>query len=243
MKRLPLLNLVLTVMIVLYLIIQMYSAPAIDDKEIEKYILNNPKTIISSLEGYRQQMESAAPSANIDEKRLFGGVDDPKIGNPNAKIKIVEFFDYTCGYCRKMFSVKQKLIQTNNDILIISREIPMLSEKSAIMTRASLAAYRAAPTKYMAYQEALFNLKGRTTDADVFIRLAGSVGIDERAFKKAFDDVKKHDSIINENAELARGIGVRGTPAYIIGDELIPGYISYENFNAKVANRREATEN
>lgn len=238
MKRLYLLNAVVTFMIVIYLLIQAFHP---DVSEIENYILDNPKTLITSLERYRQQMESPPPQASIDDKRLFGGENDPKIGNPDAKIKIVEFFDYSCGYCHKMFLVKQKLIADNKDIQIISREVPMLSEKSAMMSRASLAAYRAAPAKYMAYQEALFNSRGRTADVEVFTRLASSVGIDERAFKKAFDDVKKHDSIVSENAELARAIGVRGTPAYIIGDELIPGYISYENFNAKIESRRKAS--
>ncbi len=223
MKRLPILNFKILAIVAFCLISQGFGYAPIS----EAY----------ASEGREQHGED--PQHAAFNKRLFDGVYDPKIGNPNAKIKVVEFFDYNCTYCYKMFLITKKLAAANPDVQFIFKELPILSKKSAMMSRASLASYRAAPSKYMEYQEALYNARGANMDLATFTRLAGNVGIDENAFKKAFDDIERHDSIVKANNVLANDISIQGTPAYIIGDELIPGYISYEDFNAKISEQRK----
>ncbi len=241
MKKLSLINFIISLAIIIYLLIQILNPSKVSLDDVKQFILDNPKVLIDSLEGYRKQMDKSELKSVVDEKQIFSGVNDPRVGNPNAKIKIVEFFDYSCGYCHKMFLVKKKLLEANKDIEIISKETPMLSERSVLLSKASLAAYKADSSKYMAYQEVLFDLRNKQTlNVDLFTKLAVQVGIKENDFKKAFDDEEKHASVINDNAELAGNIGLRGTPAYVIGNEIIPGYISYEDFNTKIANRRKA---
>jgi protein-disulfide isomerase len=226
-------------LIVLYLVVQAFGCGGalvseVNASQIENYLLENPKIILASLENYKQREEE---NANVN--KLFNNAYDPKAGNPNAKIKIIEFFDYSCSYCYKMSLIMQKLLKENSDIQVIFKELPMMNRKAAILSRASLAAYRASPSKYLEYQEALFGLKGGGLDAITFINLAKEVGVDEKAFKKEFNDLEKNDRVIRDNVDLATDLGIRGIPVYIIGNELIPGYISYEDFNARIQKQRE----
>ena len=78
--------------------------------------------------------------------------------------------------------------------------------------------------------------QGRATDASAR-KLAGELGIDEATLEKALES----DSIeasIRETYRLADAMGIRGTPGFIIGEELIPGAISLEQLEMRYENLR-----
>ena len=63
-------------------------------------------------------------------------------GNPEATVKIVEFFDYRCPYCKVLAEMLREL-QASHDIHVIYKEWPVLGEPSMLGARAALAAARA----------------------------------------------------------------------------------------------------
>jgi len=118
-----------------------------------------------------------------------------------------------------------ELISDNKDIKVILKELPVLGESSILASKASIASLK--QDKYFALHQELINFSGQITINDI-INISKKVGINYEQLKT---DMNKEETIllIKENYRLADLIGVRGTPAFIINKELIPGAIGKED--------------
>ena len=143
------------------------------------------------------------------------------LGNNNGNEVIIEFFDYNCGYCKRSFSEIMDLISDNKNIKIILKELPVLGESSILASKASIASKKQG--KYFEFHQQLMNFSGPITFKDIK-KISEKLKIN---FQKLENDMNSNETIIllNENYRLAELIGVRGTPAFIIGNKLIPGAI------------------
>ena len=117
------------------------------------------------------------------------------------------------------------------------KEFPILGPSSEISARAAIATHIIDPDKYFALHTAM--LSGRVADKNSVLAMAESVGID--AVKLAEEmETDNVSTILKDNRALARSLGINGTPAFIIGDTIIPGAVSYEQLAAQVTEEREA---
>ena len=76
-------------------------------KTVRAYLIENPTVIVEALESLqaRQQQsekQNARSSLSANMDRLLNSKGDPVIGNPNASVTVVEFFDYQCPYCKQV---------------------------------------------------------------------------------------------------------------------------------------------
>ncbi len=152
---------------------------------------------------------------------LFANKDLPMMGNPDGDITIVEFFDYNCGYCKKAFSDLMKLVEEDKNVRVVLQDLPILSPSSQKMSELSLAAQKQG--KYFELHKALMEYRGSQSD-EAFLKLAGDIGLDVEQLKKdaSSDEVRGGVTLIKQ---MAAALGVRGTPGFIIGDQIFPGYI------------------
>lgn len=214
---------------------------------VRQTLNENPEIIIESVEKYnaaKAEQESVAQKEKVKSmsSALESNPLDPKVGPSNASVKIVEFFDYNCGHCVKMESIKSEILKSDPDIQIIFKELPIMSQNSAQLSQASIAVYQIAPEMYPVFQKALFAHESPLeTEADI-LALASKVGIDSEKLKAMMADPKIGD-IINENIKIARSIGLRGTPFYIINGDVIPGASSAEEFRSRIDQARNAKKN
>ena len=143
------------------------------------------------------------------------------LGNKNGKEIIIEFFDYNCGYCKRSFPEIMELISENKDIKIILKELPVLGESSILASKASIASQK--QDKYFEFHQELINFSGIISLIDIK-KISKELGIN---FEQLQRDMNSEETIllINESYRLADLIGVRGTPAFIINSNLIPGAI------------------
>ena len=143
------------------------------------------------------------------------------LGNKNGKEIIIEFFDYNCGYCKRSFPEIMELVSENKDIKIILKELPVLGESSILASKASIASQK--QDKYFEFHQELINFSGIISLIDIK-KISKELGIN---FEQLQRDMNSEDTIllINESYRLADLIGVRGTPAFIINNNLIPGAI------------------
>lgn len=143
------------------------------------------------------------------------------LGNKNGKEIIIEFFDYNCGYCKRSFPEIMELISENKDIKIILKELPVLGESSILASKASIASQK--QNKYFEFHQELINFSGIISLIDIK-KISKELGIN---FEQLQRDMNSEETIllINESYRLADLIGVRGTPAFIINSNLIPGAI------------------
>jgi len=208
---------------------------------IREYLMDNPEVLIESLHAYeaKRQAEEAerqhtALLDNMD--RLTGDSSGPFIGNPDGDLVMVEFFDYRCGYCRASAPRLQAAVQSDPQLKVVMKEFPILSKESVTGARAGLAAHKQG--KYGDFHFALMANPGDLS-LDHLKRVAEQVGMDPEQMEQDMEAAAVTQAI-SEAHELARAIGVTGTPAFIIGEELIPGAVDLDTLLARIEAARAA---
>jgi protein-disulfide isomerase len=164
-----------------------------------------------------QKMEMAR-QADINQRIaarmdvLAGDPAAPMIGNPQADTTIVEFFDYTCPYCKAVEPRLAALVAADRHLKLVLKEFPILHPVSLVATRAALASMKQG--KYTRYHQAMMRFEGQLTDADVF-DMAKAAGLDMARLKRDMQAPEVSDQIISVFNQ-ARGIRVFQTPAFIV---------------------------
>ena len=208
---------------------------------VKEVIKKNPELIIDSIRELntrkaKEEYDRVASLVKAKTKELEEDMDDPRAGNANAKIKLVEFFDYNCGYCKRMVEIKKKILDENTDVQIVFKELPILGEASHLVTKAALAVNLMDKSKYFQFHNELLNLNGPKTN-EAIEALVTKVGLDVVKFREALKD-PKIEQIIAKNMRLAEEIGVNGTPAYVFAGEFLPGAVPYDEFKNRIDRTR-----
>lgn len=198
------------------------------DARIKDYIKNNPQELIASVEAYynREADRKAVQQGTVAE--LPQGLLDypltPFVGPKDAKVAVVEFFDYNCGYCKQVAVDLARAIEDEKaTVKFLFKELPILSESSELAARYALAANKQG--KYMPYHMALMKHSGSISQS-VLEDVGRQVGADIDKLKVDAESQDVRDALA-KNLELARELGVRGTPFFVIGKEKTPGAIGY----------------
>jgi protein-disulfide isomerase len=213
-------------------------------EEIVRKVLNdNPEIVLQAIQAYKAR-EEAAEEARIQqtlgEKRaeLTQDPDTPEAGNPKGDVTIVEFFDYQCGYCKRVVPMLQEALKEDPNLRLVLKEYPVLGPQSLVAARAAQAAWKLDKAKYMPFHTAMMNAKGQLSDDKIF-SLAGEAGLDVAKLKKAMDDPAVEAALLR-NRELGQELGINGTPTFVIGKILIPGALPKEILKDAVdANRKK----
>jgi protein-disulfide isomerase len=157
-------------------------------------------------------------------------------GNAKGDVSVVAFLDYNCPYCRRGAPDLAELIAKDDKVRLVLKELPVLGKDSEDVARVALAA--AAQGKYFELHQRLFTEPGRATKAKA-LRIAGELGLDVGRLEAEMDDPAITVTLL-ENTRLARDIGVRGVPFYLVGDEVLgEGKDFYGRLTGKVADIRE----
>ncbi len=204
-------------------------------------ILENPQIIMEAvaiLEQQRDTAQAAAQAQVLQEQRalLENDPNAPFVGNADGDAVIVEFFDYNCPYCKRAAAEVKTLLAEDADLKVVYREWPILGEGSVFASRAALAAR--AQGKYQELHWALMELRGRATEASV-LAAAREVGIDVDQLIVDMDapEINAH---FETTQALAQGLGFTGTPAFVIGNALVPGAVPLAELQGYVADVRQA---
>jgi len=206
------------------------------EKVVHDYIMHNPQVILDAVDGYQKKSmaERQAGALEKHKQTLMNNLDSPIGGNADGDVTVVEFFDYNCGYCKKAFFSIQEAIEKDKKVRVIFKEFPILGPSSETAAKWALAADK--QKKYFVFHKKLMDNKSPINDA-LLEKIAKSVGLDIDQMKKdvAGPDVQKQ---IEENRDLAVNLGISGTPAFVIGDEVVPGVIFQEDLIKKIAAQR-----
>lgn len=200
------------------------------ESKVEAFLMSNPKVVVNALEKH-YQMEKVS-----EQKKRQEGLakqsdsiykDAPMIGNKNAKITLVEFFDYNCGYCKKALMTISEVVEKNPDVRVVFKDLPILGPESLLLAQASLAAFQLNPDKFFDAHLKLMSL-GRGVTNDRIISELSSIGYDGAKLLKVMNSKEVRDQL-NENKKVARELGINGTPAFILNDQFIDGYLDYNS--------------
>jgi protein-disulfide isomerase len=206
------------------------------EQAIERYIRSHPEVIeqsLQSLDVKRQESERQRARAAIATRQndLLNDPSSPVSGNPAGEVTVVEFFDYRCGYCKRVASAVTQLQKEDPRVRVVYKDFPILGEASELAAKAALASR--AQGKHQAFHEALLATSGEITRAELF-RIAIEVGIDAKKLEADMAN-PEWQTIIDRNRALARDLGISGTPGFIVGTEFVPGALDVNELKELVA--------
>ncbi len=152
-------------------------------------------------------------------------------GDPSAPITLIEFADFNCGYCGKWTTetlprLDEKYIQTGK-MRMAYVHYPILGTDS--MTAAQATECAAQQDTFWDYHNILYANQGIGFSPTNLTKLAGDIGLDTKLFQEClanFTDM----SMLENDIRLARIMGVRGTPAFLINGIPLAGAYPYEDF-------------
>ena len=150
----------------------------------------------------------------------------PSVGNIDAKYTIVEFFDYRCGYCAKQAIDYGNILKSRDDIRIVYLEFPIFGGISEIAANIALKVWNDNSNLYFPIHNGFMTL-GSSMNKENIIKLLDKNGLQGNKLYN-FAESQPYDQIIQINKKLAKDLGLRGTPASIINDTMIPGYVKEE---------------
>lgn len=197
------------------------------EKIVRDYILANPEILPEALENLRGREVAKIVKANRKAiETPFAGAWE---GAADADVIVVQFFDYNCGFCRSSMSDIDKLLAADKRVRVVYREFPVLGPDSENAARLSLAAAKAG--KYAAFHRAVY-AAGKAEPRAVE-RIAKQMGLD-----LAFAADPAAQAEIDANLNLARPLGMTGTPSWVIGDKVLQGAVGYDALKAAVTAAR-----
>lgn len=196
-------------------------------------LVSEPMWLADALAEYQSVMmaEQIAPLRAELQTPYPGAI----LGNPEGNVTLVEFSDYACGYCRQSLSDVNALIAANPDLKVVIREYPILSAGSADAARMALAA--AEQGRFEAFHNAMFaqdGVNGETIEA-----AAAQAGID-LVQARASIEAGQYESELQNNIFLGQSMQLSGTPAFIVGDQIMNGAVGAERIGEAIAEARDS---
>lgn len=210
--------------------------------QVRAYLMENPQVIMDAvavLEQQQAQQQAAADDTLVSDNldRLLSDGYSWVGGNPEGDVTVVEFMDYRCGYCRKAQPEVEELINADGNIRLIVKEFPILGEASVISSKFAIATQIVeGDDAYKAVHDGLIALEGSVGEAQLR-RMSKTLGLDFEAIAEEMnsDEVQRR---IAETRALAVDMQINGTPSFVIGDEMVRGYVPLDGMQQIVADLR-----
>ncbi len=198
---------------------------------VRAYILANPEIIPEAMERLQEKRAAGAVTDNREAiETPYAGAWE---GAADGDVVLVEFFDYACGYCRASLADVERLLAEDKRLKVVYRELPILSADSERAARVGLLAARQG--KYPAFHRAMY--AAGSVDAAAIRKAAASAGLDKTAVDQALQSQDPAPELAG-NIQLARALDARGTPLFVVGDQILNGAVGYDALKAAVTKAR-----
>jgi protein-disulfide isomerase len=209
------------------------------EQVVEQYLRTHPEVIEQSLQilqAKRQTEERERTRQVIATKQaeLLNDPNSPVSGNLEGDVTVVEFFDYRCGYCKRVAGTVTQLQHDDPNVRIVYKDYPILGEASVLAARAALASK--IQGKHLAFHEALLASEEELNQETIVV-LATAVGLDTEKLHRDMES-PSIQTTIERNRTLARELGINGTPVFIVGTELMPGALDLRGLKSLDAQAR-----
>lgn len=169
--------------------------------------------------------------------------DDVILGDQNAPVTFIEFGDYQCPFCKRMFDesepqLRDEYIKTGK-VKMVYRDFPLDQIHPAARPAAEAAECARDQGKYWAYHDELFEQQNKLHDGTInYVALAGALGLNTAQFDKCLKD-GKYKAEVEKDYQDGLRVGVQGTPSnFVIGPDgeaaPLPGAQPYSSLKAAI---------
>ncbi|WP_090598504.1 DsbA family protein [Pelagibacterium luteolum] len=177
---------------------------------------------------------------DMSAEMILNDPEAPVGGNPQGDVTIVSFFDYNCPFCKRTVQPLNAVIASDGNVRHVYKDWPILAPTSVFGAKLALAA------KYLdRYEDAYNALMGiddpRVPEERMRQALEGA-GFDLAALET---EASRRDAeittLLQRNNAQAEGLGLQGTPVFLIGQFLVAAALDEDGFRQVVADAREAS--
>lgn len=191
-------------------------------EKVRAYLLEHPEVLMEASQKLQEKQASQqAASAQKAIGQYRQAIErDPRdiVINPAGTITVTEFFDYRCSYCKHAAPEIVDLVQKNPDIRLVLKDFVIFGHDSEAAARLALGSKDQG--KSLELYKAL--MAEKSLDAATALRVAQGLGVDLAKAKAAGESQAVTQHLADTEA-LAKTLALQGTPAFIVGDTLIPG--------------------
>lgn len=204
---------------------------------VRDYLIANPEVLeeaFTALQTKREAAEEASrrEALTAQKDRLFDSEHQAVMGNPDGDVTVVEFFDYNCGFCKRAFEDVMRLVEADGNVRVVLKEFPVLGRGSMEAAQVSIAVNAVAP---QAFEEFHGRLMMTEQPADLGVALAIVDAMDlPRAEIEAAMGAPNVRANVEEVYDLANALGLTGTPAFVVGDEVLFGAVGFDRLKEQV---------
>jgi len=210
---------------------------------VKGYMVKHPEAVGEIMVGVLKHRSSSANASNspapgaakaaVDHSEaiasnaalLFSSPHQVTLGNPHGDVTLVEFFDYSCGFCKRALPDMLTLIKDDPNLKIVLKELPILGAGSAEAARVAIAVRMqdAEGQKYLTFHQELLGGAGPASKEKA-LAAAKDQGLDMVRLEQdaASDEV---GATLSEDVKLAGAMGINGTPGYVVGDNVVLGAV------------------
>ncbi|MCX6745826.1 MAG: thioredoxin domain-containing protein [Candidatus Parcubacteria bacterium] len=193
---------------------------------------SSEKTVLPPTNPVAQPSQNAPAPTAPDKNTIqtFNITKDDNVrGNFNAPITLVEYSDFECPYCGKIYpTFKDILSKYEGKVRLVYKYFPLSFHPNA-QKAAEAAACAAEQGKFWQYHDKLFDNQSSGFSLDKFKTWAIDLGLNAKQFNNCLDTDKYADKVNAEEQE-GQSKGVKGTPATFINGQLVSGALPYDSF-------------
>lgn len=173
----------------------------------------------------------------ITKQEIFFDKDAPVLGNPKGDVTVVEYFDYQCPYCKKAHPMIKKVIKEDGNVRLVLKDWPVFGDASIFAAQAVLGAAQIG--EYETAMEALMKTSGKLSHEDVEKALTGAGLSIEKLAAAVNKNNDKISGLLDRNYNQAVALNFVGTPSFVIGSTLFPGYLDEKGLKDAIAKARK----
>lgn len=210
---------------------------------VRETLLKNPELIqeaMVELERRNQvaQVEAQRNALSAEKASLVDPATSVIAGNPQGDVTIVEFMDYNCGFCKRAMEDVRTLAKDDPKLKVVIKDFPILGPDSVEASRVAIAVKtQLQGQKYWDFHLKLMGTKGRINGAKA-LEIAKEAGADIERLKKEMESPATR-AAIEQTVALGDRLGLTGTPAFIIGDEVVFGAVGAPALKQKIESVRK----
>jgi protein-disulfide isomerase len=192
-------------------------------QKVRAYLLAHPEVLEEAFVKLQEKKDAEgslkAKAAIAEHRQAIER--DPRdfVANPNGTITLTQFYDYRCPHCINIAPKIESLIKTNPDVRVVFKELPIFGDVSEHAAREAIAAHRAHGDVLGLYSAMMAT---RPLDQAAIDRIAKDHQLDPKAVETGLAKVDA-DKQLADVRKLAEALNIEGTPAFIVGDTMVPG--------------------
>jgi protein-disulfide isomerase len=205
---------------------------------VRETLLKNPEIIQDALIELERrntvaQAEAQRGAVAAEKAKLVDPATSAVLGNPAGDVTLVEFMDYNCGFCKRAMEDVTALAKADPKLRVVLKDFPILGPDSVEASRVAVAAkIQLQGQKYFDFHNRLMGVKGKVNAAKA-LEIAKEAGADVEQLKKDMNSDATKDAI-RDTMALGDRLGLTGTPAFIIGDEIVFGAVGQAALRQKI---------